>query len=68
LKPFDADVSLNVSNLGIDTLIAENSFLPGDPLRREIDHDTQDGDAAIASEFVQLNSKAPVRDEGNKKR
>jgi hypothetical protein len=61
----DADVSLNVSNLRIDTLIAENPFVPGNPQRRKVDYDTGDGDAYFSQRLGCLD--VVLKEQANRK-
>jgi len=41
----DAHVALNVSDLGINALVAKNPLIPRNPERRKIDNDTWNGNA-----------------------
>ncbi len=48
---YDSYISLNVSNLGIDTLVSENSFLSSNPQRRKINDDAGNRDTNFSQRF-----------------
>jgi hypothetical protein len=62
----DTNISLNIGNLRIDTLIAKDAFFSSNPERRKVDYDARNRHANLFQRFG-CRSKA-MRTQANEKK